>query len=51
MSDFDDLVNMLEEFGIEYEGGHFCDDDEENMWLTIKESELRFSPKGELMEL
>ena len=51
MSDFDDLVNMLEEFGIEYEGGHFGNDDEEDMWLTIKESELRFSPEGNLREI
>lgn len=48
MSDFENLIRMLEEFGIDYEAGHYGNDDEADIWVTVEESDLRFSPKGDM---
>ena len=47
MSDFEELIRILDAYGIEYEAGHYGNDDEEDIWLTIEETDFRFSPKGE----
>lgn len=48
MSDFQDLIRVLEYFNIPYEAGHYGNDDEEDIWVTIEESDLRFSPEGNI---
>jgi hypothetical protein len=47
MSDFEYLIDMLEYFGIAYETGHYGGDDKDDIWVTIEESDLRFSPEGD----